>query len=125
MVLGEPGLVLEVEVLAGAERGLEGRLNGARWKKLLVGLAERHTGSPLLLPSFSARPGSPSRKGMVKMLRSGMWSLSGLLLFLLLLLSSSSSLLSAVLPISREKIRSGQLSDYVQRPGGTASAVLL
>lgn len=89
---------MELEVLAGAERGLEGRLKGERWKKLLVGLAEWHTGSPCLLPpSLSARPGSPSRKGMVKTLRSGMWSLSGLLLFLLSLLSSS--LLSAVLPI--------------------------
>lgn len=46
MVLGELGLVLELEVLAGAERGLEGRLKGDRWKKLLVGLAEWHTGSP-------------------------------------------------------------------------------
>lgn len=45
MVLGELGLILEVEVLAGAERGLEGRLNGDRWKKLLVGLADRHRGS--------------------------------------------------------------------------------
>ncbi len=37
---------MELEVLGGAERGLEGRLNGARWKKLLVGLAEWHRASP-------------------------------------------------------------------------------
>lgn len=40
------GLILELEVLAGAEWGLEDRLNGERWKKLLVGLAEWHAGSP-------------------------------------------------------------------------------
>lgn len=67
---GKMGLILELEVRAGAERGLEGRLNGVQWKKLLVGLAERHWASPFLLPSFSARPGSPSRKGIPKTLRS-------------------------------------------------------
>lgn len=46
MVLEKLGLILELEVLAGAERGLEGRLKGERWKKLLVGLAERHADSP-------------------------------------------------------------------------------
>jgi len=30
MVLGELGLIFELEVLGGAERGLEGLLNGAR-----------------------------------------------------------------------------------------------
>ena len=43
MVLGEPGLVL---VLAGADLGLEGRLNGPRVKKPLVGLAELQFPSP-------------------------------------------------------------------------------
>lgn len=46
LILRELGLILEVQVLAGAERGLAGRLNGFQWKKLLVGLADQQRGSP-------------------------------------------------------------------------------
>lgn len=43
MVLGDPGLFLN---RAGADMGLEGRLNGPRLKKVLVGLAEWQLSSP-------------------------------------------------------------------------------
>lgn len=43
MVLGDPGLFLD---RAGADMGLEGRLNGPLLKKPLVGLAEWQLISP-------------------------------------------------------------------------------
>lgn len=43
MVLGDPGLALD---LAGADMGLEGRLNGLLLKNPLVGLAEWQLISP-------------------------------------------------------------------------------
>lgn len=52
MGLGDPGLVL---VRAGADMGLEGRLNGPLLKKVLVGLAERQLRSPWTVSEYIVR----------------------------------------------------------------------
>lgn len=99
MGLGDPGLFLN---RAGADMGLEGRLNGPRLKKVLVGLAEWQLNSPLHTPSFFACSPSPSRNGMAKELKSGMFIRSDLLF--LEFFFSSFFLESIAVPISQNNV---------------------
>lgn len=72
-VLGDPGLYL---VLTGADNGLDGWFWRPRGKKLLEGLPVLQGSSALRWEFFSALSKSPSKNGIAKELRSGMWTLS-------------------------------------------------
>lgn len=75
-VFGEPGLYLD---FTGADNGLEGRFCSDFWKKLFEGLPVLLGSSVLRFAFFSLLSKSPSKKGIAKELRSGMWTLSILL----------------------------------------------